>query len=141
LTAEQALREKRDLIVKKHVEAENKHDVDAAIATFYAPNYEVMPMGVTHDGKTAVGELLSGIFKGFPDFTVDIKKTHHSDDAVILDARMKGTHLGDWAGLKATKRAMDIPVACIFEFDKDRLVCEKVYFDMATLMNQLGTGQ
>jgi limonene-1,2-epoxide hydrolase len=32
---------------------------------------------------------------------------------------------------------MNIPVACIFEFDKDRLVCEKVYFDMATLMNQL----
>jgi len=27
----------------------------------------------------------------------------------------------------------------IFEFDKDRLVCEKVYFDMATLMNQLST--
>jgi limonene-1,2-epoxide hydrolase len=32
---------------------------------------------------------------------------------------------------------MDIPVACIFEFDGDRLLCEKVYFDMATLVNQL----
>jgi hypothetical protein len=50
---------------------------------------------------------------------------------------MKGTHLGDWAGLKATGR----PVACIFEFDEDRLMCEKVYFDMATLVNQSsGTG-
>lgn len=32
---------------------------------------------------------------------------------------------------------MDVPVACIFEFDEDRLNCEKVYFDMATLVNQL----
>ena len=32
---------------------------------------------------------------------------------------------------------MDIPVACIFEFEGDRLICEKVYFDMTTLMNQL----
>jgi len=50
---------------------------------------------------------------------------------------MKGTHLGEWAGLKPTGKKMDVPVACIFEFDKDKLVCEKVYFDMATLVNQL----
>jgi steroid delta-isomerase-like uncharacterized protein len=107
------------------------------IATFHYPRYQVFPMGIIHDGKQAVGELLSGMFKGFPDFTVDIIKTHHSDDAVILEIRMKGTHLGDWAGLKPKGRLMDIPVACIFEFEDDRLVCEKVYFDMTTLIHQL----
>jgi steroid delta-isomerase-like uncharacterized protein len=94
-------------------------------------------MGIVHDGKEAVGELLSGIFKGFPNFTVDVDKTYHSEEAVILEVRMKGTHLGDWAGLKATGRSMDVPVVCIFEFDRDRLTCEKVYFDMSTLVNQL----
>jgi hypothetical protein len=34
---------------------------------------------------------------------------------------MKGTRLADWAGLKATGRSMDVPVAYIFEFDNDRL--------------------
>lgn len=96
-----------------------------------------MPMGIVHDGGQAASELLSGIFKGFPDFTVDIDKTYHSEDAVILEVRMKGTHLGDWAGLKATGRPMEVPVAYIFEFDEERLTCEKVYFDMATLVNQL----
>jgi predicted ester cyclase len=96
-----------------------------------------MPMGIVHDGEQAVGELLSGMFKGFPDFTVEIIETYRSDDAVILEIKLKGTHLGDWAGLKPTGRMMNIPVA--FEFDKDRLVCEKVYFDMAPLMNQLST--
>ena len=136
-TEQQILREKRECIVKQHVDAENRHDVVASIATFHTPRYQVFPMGIVHDGANAVGELLSGMFKGFPDFTVVIIKTYHSDDAVILEVRMKGTHLGDWAGLKPTGRLMDIPVACIFEFDSDRLVCEKVYFDMATLMNQL----
>ena len=69
---QQLLREKRDSVVMKHVEAENRHDVDAAIATFHAPRYQVMPMGMVHDGEQAVGELLSGMFKGFPDFTVEI---------------------------------------------------------------------
>jgi hypothetical protein len=32
---------------------------------------------------------------------------------------------------------MGVPVVCIFEFNEDKLLCEKVYFDMATLVNQL----
>ena len=51
-------------------------------------------MGMTHDGSESVSDLLSGIFKGFSYFTIDILKTHHSDDAVILEIIMKGTHLG-----------------------------------------------
>lgn len=141
MTAEQQqlLRNKRESVVKEHVEAENRHDIEASIATFHIPRYEVMPMGVVHDGEQAVRDLLPGMFKGFPDFTVETIKTHHSDDAVILEIRLKGTHLGDWAGLKPTGCSMNIPVACIFDFDEDRLVCETVYFDMATLMNQLST--
>jgi steroid delta-isomerase-like uncharacterized protein len=136
-TEQQTLRAKRESVVLEHVQAENRHDVAASVATFHTPCYRVLPMGIVHDGKEAVGELLSGIFKGFPNFTVDVDKTYHSEEAVILEVRMKGTHLGDWAGLKATGRSMDVPVVCIFEFDGDRLTCEKVYFDMSTLVNQL----
>ena len=136
-TEQLQLKEKRDLIVKTHVESENRHDVDAAIATFHSPRYEVQPMGIVHDGKEAVNELLSGVFKGFPDFTVEIVKTHHSDNAIILEIRMKGTHQGEWAGIKPTGKTLNIPAACIFDFDQDRLIGEKVYFDMATLTRQL----
>ena len=31
---------------------------------------------------------------------------------------MKGTTSGKWAGLKPTRRKMDVPVACIFDFEK-----------------------
>jgi predicted ester cyclase len=40
-------------------------------------------------------------------------------------------------GLKPTGKSIDKPVACIFDIDNDKLICEKVYFDMATLMKQL----
>jgi len=29
-------------------------------------------------------------------------------------------------------------VATLFEFDEDRLLCERVYFDFATVLRQLG---
>jgi hypothetical protein len=47
---------------------------------------------------------------------------------------MTGTHKGPWAGIEATGRPMDVRITCIFEFDDDPLVCEKVYFDFATLL-------
>jgi len=51
---------------------------------------------------------------------------------------MTGTRQGPWAGWDATGRKMDVKVACVFEFEEDRLMCEKVYFDLATVMRQLG---
>ena len=33
---------------------------------------------------------------------------------------------------------MKVAATCIFIFDGDRLVCEKVYFDHATILRQLG---
>jgi hypothetical protein len=33
---------------------------------------------------------------------------------------------------------MDIQVACVFDFEGDRLVNETVYYDFATLQRQLG---
>jgi hypothetical protein len=45
---------------------------------------------------------------------------------------MTGTHNRTWGGCKPTGRMMDVTVACLFEFDGDRLMCEKVYFDMAS---------
>ena len=68
---------------------------------------------------------------GFPDFHVDIGKLRHADGAVFGDGLITGTHDGEWAGIPPTGRA-------IFEFDGDRLLCEKVYFDMATVLTQIG---
>ena len=51
---------------------------------------------------------------------------------------MTGTHQGEFAGIPPTGRPIDVRLACIFEFEDDRLLCEKVYFDFATVLQQLG---
>jgi steroid delta-isomerase-like uncharacterized protein len=138
LTVDQSVRERRDALVREHVAAENRHDVEATIATFDRPRYEVMPFGEPNDGESAVRELLQGLMAGFPDFHAEVRKLHHADDAVILEGRLTGTHEGPFAGIPATGRRMDLPMVGIFDFDADRLLCEKVYFDFATVLRQLG---
>ena len=128
-----ALRQRREAIVRQHAEAENRHDVEATIATFHHPRYELN--GEPRDGEEAVRELLQGLMHGFPDFHADIGKMRHADDAVIGETIITGTHNGDWAGIPPTGRRVEVPAAAI---DGDRLLCEKVYMDIATMLTQIG---
>ena len=135
-TREQSLREHREAVVEEHVAAENRQDVEATIATFHRARYEVN--GEPSDGEAAVRDLLGGLMAGFPDFHAEVDKFHHADDAVVCEGRMTGTHDGPWAGVPATGRRIELTFACIFDFEEDRLVCEKVFVDLATLLRQVG---
>ncbi|HEX3947363.1 MAG TPA: ester cyclase [Acidimicrobiales bacterium] len=63
---------------------------------------------------------------------------HHADDAVLVEARNTGTHLGPFRGVPDTGRWVDHRVACVFEFDGDQLVRVRIYYDVATILRQIG---
>ncbi|MGA9102338.1 MAG: hypothetical protein WB409_09930, partial [Aeromicrobium sp.] len=48
------LRERREAIVREHMESENDHDFDVTIGTFDHPRYEIIPTGEVFDGEAAV---------------------------------------------------------------------------------------
>jgi len=131
-----SLRQRREAIVNQHAEAENRHDIEATIATFHHPRYEMN--GDPSDGEADVRELLQGLMHGLPDFHAEIGKLRHADDAVVIEGLITGTHDGEWAGIPPTGRRVEVPVAAIFEFDEDRLLCEKVYWDFAAVLTQIG---
>ena len=138
-TSTPTLRERREAVVNAHIVAETvTHDVAAAVATFRHPRYEVPAVGAIADGPEAVHGLLSQLLGAFPDFWVHRLTHYHADDAVILEVRFGGTHRGTWAGIAPTGNQMEVQSACIFLFEGDDLVCEKVYFDHATILRQLG---
>lgn len=125
----------REATVYAHIAAENAGDVEATLATFHRPRY-VLPTGEVN-GEEAVRQLVSGLIAAFPDFHFEIGSLRHNNDAVIVEGVMTGTHKADWAGLTATGRRMEVPLTCVFEFDRYDLVSEGVIFDFATLQRQL----
>ena len=133
-----ALREKRERIVVEHMETENEHDFDATIDTFEHPRYELIATGDVFDGQRAVEGYFDETRTAFPDQRNELLALHHSDDAVIVEAMLYGTHLGPFRGLPPTGRAFEMRFAAFFLFDEDRLMCERVYFDSATILRQLG---
>ncbi len=94
-------------------------------------------MGAVFEGEQPVRELIGGLVKGFPDFRFTSVMVHHSDNAVIVEGRITGTHRSEWAGMPPKGGKLDVALACIFDFDEDRLINEKVFFDFATVQRQL----
>lgn len=134
------LRARREAVITQHVDAENAHDPAGVVATFHTPRYDVPAMGPPGQahGAQAVQDLIGSLFVGFPDWHAEPGPLRHVEDAVFVEVRMTGTHQGEFAGIPPTGRPIDVRVGCLFEFADDRLLCEKVYFDFATVLMQLG---
>jgi steroid delta-isomerase-like uncharacterized protein len=135
-----SLRERREAVVREHMESENRHEFDVTLGTFGHPRYEIIPTGEVHDGPDEVMAYFEETRTAFPDQRNELIALYHADHAVIAEANLLGTHLGRFRGLPPTGRAFTCRILAIFEFeaDGDGIVCERVYFDSATIQRQLG---
>lgn len=76
--------------------------------------------------------------RAFPDLAFSPPTLRHSADAVAVETVYRATHLGPWRGLPATGRVVEYPMLNVFVFDEDRLVGERMYFDLLTPLRQIG---
>jgi steroid delta-isomerase-like uncharacterized protein len=132
------LRKRREAVVREHMESENHHDFDTTIGTFAHPRYELIATGEVYDGEQEVRGYYAESRRAFPDQRNEVIALHHSDDGVIVEFDLLGTHLGPLRGLPPTGRAVRCRMCALFVFDGDRIVNERVYFDQLTIMRQLG---
>lgn len=138
MTESKALRALREAIVLEHLESQNDHDFDTSLNTFPHPRYEIMASGQVLDGVDEVRAYWQRTRAAFPDQRNKVVEVHHADDAVIVEFELQGTHLGSLTGEEVTGRSFKVRMVGFFLFDKDVLVCERVYGDSATVMSQLG---
>ncbi len=124
------LREIRERVVREHMESENRLDFDATIATFAHPRYELMATGEVFDGEDEVRGYFARSRRMFPDQRNDDVVLRHLDDGVLVEFDLLGTH-------SRSGRAFRSRMAALFLFEGERIVCERVYFDSASIASQL----
>jgi len=134
------LRERWEAVVREHMDSENRHEFDVTLRTFAHPRYELIATGEVHDGAAAVAAYYQTSRTAFPDQRNEVRAMHHSDDAVIVEFDLLGTHNGPLRGIPPTGRAFRCRMVALFLFEGagDRIVCERVYWDVATMLRQLG---
>ena len=134
-----AVRRKRESLVREHMESENRHEFDLTLDTFEHPRYELVGTDEVYDGPEEVAAYYEQTRRAFPDQRNELLALHHADDAVLVEAVVRGTHKGPLQSLPPTGREFELPILAIFVFEgDDNLVCERVYFDQMTVLRQLG---
>lgn len=138
-TPDAELRARREAVVIEHMESENTHDYATTMGTFSHPRYEIVPTGDVFDGTDQVLEYFAESRTAFPDQRNELIALHHADDSIVVEFKLLGTHRGPFRGLPATGRSFEVQCIAVFQFDDgDGIVCERPYFDSATILRQLG---
>jgi steroid delta-isomerase-like uncharacterized protein len=143
IPAGEANRDKRAArvaIVEQHVRLENAHDLNGVLATFGdTAHYDDEAWGEHYQGAGGVRQFYEQLMKALPDLNIEIQRRHVTEDAIVLEVIIHGTHLGPWRGLPATGRRVDLPLCGVYTFDsEDRLSGERIYHDRGTVLRQLG---
>jgi ketosteroid isomerase-like protein len=138
------LAERRIQTVRDHMALEITCDWDAVIATFEHPRYEMYGSGAVFDGETAVRRYFAASRTPFPDQSNEIIAIAHEGNTVLVEFWLIGTHLGPIKlpdrTVEPTGRKFRVRMAASFEFPpgRDRIICERPYFDQGAVLRALG---
>jgi steroid delta-isomerase-like uncharacterized protein len=127
-------------VVRAHMAAEDRQDLDATVATFTEDcYYEVPGLGIRLRGKDQIRAWYADTFAAVPDLRNTDERYYETDGNVFFEASIEGTHLGSWAGWAPTGRSFRLPILFRIPIADDGLMeAEIVHFDNAGLFMQLG---
>jgi carboxymethylenebutenolidase len=139
-------RQEMERIWEDHVRYEFVElDVDGTMSTMVAdPSVSNVPVGTGGRGWEEVRTFYRDSFIGsWPD---DLEMTTVSrtfgDDRMVEEVHLRFTHSKrmNWLlpGVLPTNRVVDIDFVVVGEFRDGKLACERIYWDQATVLRQVG---
>ena len=133
-------RSRRLAMVEEHVRLENAHDLEGVIHTFGdTARYDDQPWNEHYEGREQVRDFYKQLMTALPDLSIEVVRRHIAAETIVLEVVIRGTQLGPWRGLPATGRPVEVPLCGVYTFNADdRLAGERIYYDRATTLRQLG---
>lgn len=117
----------------------NAHDIEgfgALLADDFV-EHEELPAGAPD--REGVMDFFRMQIAAFPDLAMTPEDVIDGGEKVVARVRMTGTHSGDFMGIPATGRPVDVNLIDIMRFEGDGLAHEHWgVFDAMALMQQLG---
>lgn len=130
-------------IIKKHLadfSASNWVEYKNALA----PNasYEEMATGVRVRGADEVLKTVQKWKRAFPDVKANVSSVKVSGDTVIAEVTWEGTQTGPFDGpfgtIQPTNKRGAVKAVEVCRLEKDKVVEIRHYFDLMTILSQLG---
>ncbi len=110
-----------------------------AISRFTAPDYQrhMSPREAALDAESQI-ERIRGFGTAFPDIAVVVDDVIADDHGASFRATLQGTHLGDFAGIPATGRSIEVQLVDFMQIEDGKIVGQWGGPDMRDMVQQLG---
>ncbi len=134
---------RRRALLKTHYDVENSHDMNGIMATF-SPDGEMLYNRIPFKDPQSIRDAhelmgFSGADGAFEDIHHYIDGEHFTDDEIIVEGRLCGKHVGEFQGIEATGRNVELPFVTFYHFDKtDKLISERVVMNLGALASFRG---
>jgi hypothetical protein len=137
MAIDQAERERRRKLLQAHLETENAHDLAAIMETFSNDAEMVFNLD-SFKGQEAIARAhagfgMSGSHAGaIEGLRVLADKEYFTDDEIIIEGRVVGRHVRDFAGLPPSNAEISLPFITVYRFDSaGKLASERVVMNFA----------
>ena len=111
----------------------------ATLASLHDPNGVVAsPTGGVLEGRAEIERVYRLWLSAFPDLTTHVETPLIDGDRALQVLRFSGTHAGEFFGLPATGRHLEVTIACVLTFADDRIMEERRIYDFTGLLIQVG---
>lgn len=138
-TATASTEDVRGLLHRFIDEVINGRDLERALAELVAEDFvEQNPLPGQGPGRAGLGDVLAGMFAGFPDLRWDVQETVAEADRVASVSLWTGTHQGEFLGIPATGRGVTVEAWTLDRFQDGQLTESRILMDVFGLLTQLG---
>jgi predicted ester cyclase len=88
-------------------------------------------------GREAAEQVIRDLHQNAFDARPELKNLLVDQDKAAIEADFAGTHIGEFAGVAPTGRAVRVPYSVVYDLRGDQISELRIYFPMSVLVEQL----
>ena len=124
-------------LLARHLEAENGHRLVDTLATLSEDCvFSDVALGQTFCGHSGAATYYRMWWDAF-DMEVAPERLHLAGGTAVAETTWRGTHVGDFLGIAATGKTIDLPVIIVVELRDGLMASERLFWDRLSLFDQL----
>jgi steroid delta-isomerase-like uncharacterized protein len=127
--------------IREHLRAESSQDLAALLDGMTDDCFNLVmcdPVRL-YSGPEAVARRYRGLWSALPDLSVRLRRVLSVEqDLAVTEHTLSGTQLGSLYGVPSTGKRVEVDTVVVWEFQGNRIRGETVYFDLATMLRQVG---
>lgn len=121
-------------VMERYIKSEHADVTDMAEDVVFT----IMATGQEHRTPEGVLQMLNYFYHIAFDAAAETTNVIVADGQCCLEANFRGKHTGEFAGVPATGKEVNVPLSVVYDLEDDKIKRARVYFEIPAFLAQVG---